>query len=222
LRRCADARAYLIAAIRLKPDFAEAYNNLGAVSHAEGLIAEAIDSYQRALMLDPRSADAEYNLGRALASRGESEAALQHYERSLAIKPDAVTLASAASLLAARNEIVAAVGRYRGALELNPDLPAALVDLAWILATDEHAGVRDPAEAIGLAERVDRLTGHNSPTVLDTLAVAYAAAGQLSRAIPVAERAAVLADAAGADELGGRIRMRLETYRSTVQSPRPR
>jgi hypothetical protein len=97
-------------------------------------------------------------------------------------------------------------------LELDPDLPAALVDLAWILATSERADLRAPAEAVRLAERVSELTNHKNATVLDTLAAAYAASGQIERAISTARTALILAAEAGAIELGERIRTRLAFY----------
>ena len=63
-----------------------------------------------------------------------------------------------------------------------------------------------------LAEQLVRLTGDSSPTALDTLAVAYAAAGRLEDAITAATRALQVARAAGAQELVEMIRMRLDTF----------
>ena len=213
-RRFPEARLYLNAAIRLKPDFAEAYNNLGIASHAEGKVRDAVDLYTTAIRIDPGNAEAEYNLGRALVALGETGEALDHYRRSLLLKPnDAVTLASLASLLWSRHEIETAIGHYRRALELDPDLPAALVDLAWILATSERADIRAPLEAVRLAERAVQLTDDHNSTVLDTLAAAYAAAGELDRAIATAQRALAVASVSGPRELVEDIRARLDRYK---------
>jgi tetratricopeptide (TPR) repeat protein len=214
-RRFEEARVYFDAAIRLKPDFAEAYNNRGAVNHAQGRIAEAVPFYEKAIALDPMNAEAEYNMARAALALGQSDAALAHYRRSIDIDPnDPVTAASLASLLASRGEIDEALAFYRRALTVDPDLSAALVDLAWILATSEREDVRAPREAVRLAEHADRLADFKSATVADTLATAYAAAGETGQAIANAERAIALASASGPRELVLRIKARLELYRS--------
>jgi len=212
-RRFAEARRYFAEAVRFQPEFAEAYNNLGVVSHAEGKLAEAVGWYSRALRISAENQAAEYNLARALASLGNTDAALEHYRRALDLKPDDVaTHSSLATLLASQEQVDAAVAHFRRALDLDPDFPAALVDLAWILATSDRADIRRPAEAVVLAERVSALTGHKNATALDTLAVAYAASGQLERAISTARTALTLASASGAPELSERIRTRLAFY----------
>jgi Flp pilus assembly protein TadD/mono/diheme cytochrome c family protein len=213
-RRFDEAREYFRLAVTLKPDFSEAYNNLGVISHAENDMSAAMTWYSRAVALDARNAEAEYNLGRALASTGEMSSALQHYQRALQIKPDdAAAHSSLAALLASSGEVEEAVAHYRRALELSPDLAGALVDLAWILATSDRTDIRAPAEAIRLATRVDALTDHRSPTVLDTLAAAYAAAGQFDEAIVIAERALDLASVSDVAAASAGIRARLDLYR---------
>lgn len=212
-RKFGEARRYFNEAVRLKPEFAEAYNNLGVVSHAEQKVTEAVGWYSRALRVSAENAEAEYNLGRALASLGNTDAALEHYRRALDLKPDdAATHSSLATLLVSQEDVDSAVAHYRRALDLDPDLPAALVDLAWILATSERADIRAPAEAVRLAERVSELTDHKNATVLDTLAAAYAASGQIDRAVSTATTALALASESGAIELRERIRTRLAFY----------
>jgi Flp pilus assembly protein TadD len=56
-------------ALRLKPDFAEAHNNLGTALHRMGRIEEAISQYQEALRLKPESEEARANLARTTARR---------------------------------------------------------------------------------------------------------------------------------------------------------
>ena len=212
-RKFGEARRYFTEAVRLKPEFAEAYHNLGVVSHAEGKVTEAVGWYSRALKISAQNPAAEYNLARALASLGNTDAALEHYRRALDLEPDdAATHSSLATLLASQGQVDTAVAHYRRALDLDPDFPAALVDLAWILATSERADIRRPAEAVRLAERVVELTANENATALDTLAVAYAASGQIERAVSTARTALALASESGAAELSQRIRARLAFY----------
>ena len=58
-------QAYHIA-LRLKPNYAEAYNNLGVAYEARGLLDEAIKQYQISLRLNPKNEAAKYNLIRVL------------------------------------------------------------------------------------------------------------------------------------------------------------
>ena len=59
-------------ALRLKPDYAEAHNNLGIALARKGQIDEAISQFQEALRLKPDYAEAHYNLGIALARKARS------------------------------------------------------------------------------------------------------------------------------------------------------
>jgi hypothetical protein len=85
-------------------------------------------------------------------------------------------------------------------------------EIAWILATHSDPAVRDPNKAVRLAERAAGLTGRRQPVILDTLAAAYAAAGDFERAAAIAQEAASLAAAAGATDLSADIGSRVALY----------
>ena len=57
-------------ALRIKPDYAEAHDNLGIALAQTGKIEEAIAHYEQALRIKPDFAEAHYNLGLALAQTG--------------------------------------------------------------------------------------------------------------------------------------------------------
>jgi Flp pilus assembly protein TadD len=50
------------AVVRVKPDYAEAHNNLGIALGTLGRLAEAIEHFELALRLNPGFADARRNL----------------------------------------------------------------------------------------------------------------------------------------------------------------
>ena len=54
----------------MKPDYAEAHNNLGNAFKEQGKLDEAVACYRRALELKPDYAEAHNNLGNALRTRG--------------------------------------------------------------------------------------------------------------------------------------------------------
>ena len=70
-----------------------------------------------------------------------------------------------------------------------PDSPRMLDELAWLLATYPDSKSRDGTEAVRLAERACALTERRIPALLNTLAAAYAEAGDFPRAIAAAEEA---------------------------------
>jgi len=86
-------------------------------------------------------------------------------------------------------------------------------NLAWALATCPDPAVRNPAEAIQLAERA-RASAPRSPSYLDTLAAAYAAAGRFPDAVAAARQAVALAEAAGPTDAAARFRLRFDLYRT--------
>jgi len=75
-------------ALEIKPDYAEAYYNMGIALKDKGDPEAAIDSYKQALKIKPDYAEAYYNMGNALKDKGDPEAAIDSYKQALKIKPD--------------------------------------------------------------------------------------------------------------------------------------
>src|SRR5262249_33124197 len=92
--------------------------------------------------------------------------------------------------------------------------PPAERRLAWVLATHPDAAVRNPDEALRLARHATQASGNRDPEMLDTLAAAPAASGQLCDAIATSGRAPALADDRPAAPLAADIAARLALYRA--------
>jgi Flp pilus assembly protein TadD len=106
-----------------------------------------------------------------------------------------------------------AVTEFREALRLWPDRIEVLKNLAWILATNEDAAVRNGDEAVRLAEHVCTLTGYKDSEALDILAAAYAESGRYEDAVKVGEKALQLAISSQRVGMNIDIRDRIELYR---------
>ena len=74
--------------LRLRPDFADAHNNLGCLLLSLGRTAEAIESFRAAVVVEPRDLRALSNLGNALLKASQPIPATECLERALSIRPD--------------------------------------------------------------------------------------------------------------------------------------
>lgn len=74
LGRFAQAAAEFREAVRLDPDYAEAYNNLGIALAEQGDMAPAVEAFRQAVRLDPANAESQSNLGSAVLQLGEPAA----------------------------------------------------------------------------------------------------------------------------------------------------
>jgi tetratricopeptide (TPR) repeat protein len=82
---------YLNEAIRLKPDYAEAYGNRGIAYVKLGQYQRAIQDYDTAIRLKPDDAIAVAvynNRGLAYAELGQYQRAIQDYDTAIRLKPD--------------------------------------------------------------------------------------------------------------------------------------
>ena len=76
---------------------------------------------------------------------------------------------------------------YKHAVWLKPEFPEALNNLAWLLATCEDEGLRDPEESLRLALAAAELS--SQPHILDTLAECYYANGKPELALMTGKQA---------------------------------
>ena len=86
-----EAISHYKMAIKLSPDFAEAYYNLGIVLFNAKMTEEAIDRFKEAIRIQPDFALAHNNLGNALFQKGAIKEAISHYRETLRLKPGLVS-----------------------------------------------------------------------------------------------------------------------------------
>ncbi|HLQ23289.1 MAG TPA: tetratricopeptide repeat protein [Gemmatimonadales bacterium] len=212
--RTEEALGHFREAVRLASGLAIAHYNLGRALKQEGKLDEAVLHYRRALDINPRLAEAHNGLGSVLGSQGRLGEAVVEFREALRVKPDDAEAENNLGLaLRSMGERDEALRHLRAALKLRPDWPTPMNEIAWILATHPDARIRNPGEAVRLAERAAERTARRQPVILDTLAAAYAAAGDFGRAAAVAQEAMSLAASGGPVGLSGEIGARLELYR---------
>ena len=129
-----EEAAHYREALRLRPDYPEAHNNLAILLRGRGEHAEAAEHYREALRLRPEYPEAHYNYAILLESRGNMADAEEHYREALRLRPDYVDAHHGyANLLKARSLLAEAEEHYREALRLRPDYPEGHNNYAILL-----------------------------------------------------------------------------------------
>jgi Flp pilus assembly protein TadD len=150
------AEARVTAVLKLAPDFAPAYGNLGVILRRRGDIPGAIDAYRRALALEPRDPAILGNLAllyRGLGREREAKAALSLADLRLATP---YTILARGDLEAADGRIEDALRYYRRAARIDPTIPEPHLSIARLTRS---AGRLD--EARREAERALKLDPEN-------------------------------------------------------------
>lgn len=217
-----DAIAWYERTLALVPDHDLARHHLAVLQasaaerNADRLIAagragEASVEYARALSLDPTRVHARAAHGMLLLQRGDLKGAAA--ELGAAVEGGTTDLAvpnALAFALTQTGDAAQAASVLTHAVEAHPDDINLAHNLARLLATSSDPRVRDGERALRLALDVCNRTGNRDPRALDTLAAAYAAAGQVDEARATAARGAArareLGDAATAAEIDAHAR----------------
>jgi tetratricopeptide (TPR) repeat protein len=122
-------------ALELKPDYAEAYNNLGMVILNRGQPGEAVQLLEKAVGIKPKYAEAHTNLGVALMNLGRPEDAMGHFQKAVAVDnrfPEAHYNLGNALLIAGRP--TEAIEQYEAALKSRDNFCEAYANMAMALA----------------------------------------------------------------------------------------
>ncbi|MCK4753500.1 MAG: tetratricopeptide repeat protein [Planctomycetes bacterium] len=209
-----QAISYYHQSLRFEPDRAEVHNNLGMALRAQGKLDQAVESFQQALKINPDHTKAHGNLGVALQSQGKFDEAISQFHRAIEANPNnAKTHFNLAMTLIRTDQVDKSLEHLRQAASLKPDWPAPLANLALILATHPNPKLRNASQAVTFGERAAKLTNYQDAYILDTLAEAYAAAGQFKNAATTAQKAIDRATALGNHQLANQTRKRLELYK---------
>jgi protein O-mannosyl-transferase len=169
------------------PDEIVSLRNLTSAYALEHRPHDAITTLELLLTQMPQDAAAHLHLGEALQQSGDDRRAADEYTAALKFGSADQTL-----------------------------IGAALNNLAWIRATSADVSLRNGAEAVHLAERSCSLSSSPGAGQLDTLAAAYAEAGDFDRALETATRALQLAESANNQGLAKEISQHVDLFRQRL------
>jgi tetratricopeptide (TPR) repeat protein len=145
-----QAAGHLEEAVRLYPEYTQAWTGLGDVSYTRGDYRTAVMHYDRTLAIAPEAANARQRKAQALAdwgkvefSRGRYNEAFQRLQQSVAVvegNPDSwVAMGAALGKLGRRSEAIRA---FRRAVALDPEFAPAYLNLgaAYIQSGEQQRG----------------------------------------------------------------------------------
>jgi len=134
--------------------------------------------------------------------------------RSLAYSPsNHDNRAVLAGLLLEVRRFRESIHHHRKLLDAQPNNLGAANNIAWALAMLADSNPAEIEEAIRLAESTCQKTRYQIPSTIDTLGVAYAAAGRYAEAIASTETAAAMARNQGKTEQADAMLERVSLYR---------
>ena len=140
-------------AIRLKPDFSEAYNNRGIARHGKGDLDGALADFAEAIRLTPDDPDAYSNRGNIRRLKGDLDGALADFAEALRLKPDyADAYNNRGNARGNKGDLDGALADFAEALRLKPNYAEAYYNRgsARRATGDLDGALADFAEAIRL------------------------------------------------------------------------
>jgi tetratricopeptide (TPR) repeat protein len=152
---------YIRQALRIKPDYIEAHNNLGNALAGQGLLGEAAECYQAALRLKPDYSEAHSNLGNVLVDLGKLDEAVYSYQWAVRLNPQFANAQYNLGLVFKKlGKLNEALSCFRQAMRLFPPARKMHDDLRKALAArgklDEAVANSDEALWVG----PDHATGY--------------------------------------------------------------
>ena len=140
-------------AIRLNPNYANAYNNRGLARAELGDKQKAIGDYNEAIRLNPNLVLAYYNRGSARAELGDKQGAIGDYDQALRIDPKYANAYNNRGLARAElGDKQKAIDDYNQALRIDPNLALGYYNRGGIRYQlgDKQGAIDDYNKALGI------------------------------------------------------------------------
>lgn len=152
-REYEKAIVYYNQAIKLKPDFLQAYTNRGVAYEEKGEYEKAIQDYNKVIQLKPDDVIVYYNRAVAYEKKGELDNAIQDYTRAVELKPDFFqAYNNRGTVYERKGEYEKAIVDYTQAIQLKSDYTKAYNNRgdAYRKKGDFEKAIQDFTKAIQL------------------------------------------------------------------------
>ena len=205
--------------LRVDPESAVSFNNLGQAYKREGQLELAEKALWKAVKLEPDYFLFRRNLADLYRKRGQFAEAAYHYDRASELFPGWNSPLSLKRL--SEEELSASITELKETLASHPSDADALDELAWLYATYDVPDPTAGQQAVRWAVHACELTKRQDPDMLHTLMTAYAKAGQERDMFLTGKEALRLAEEQGNRTLAERIEDFLASHQKEVRSNEP-
>ncbi len=120
LNRWHEAEECYRRALRERPNYWLAHNELGVLLDAQGKYPQAESEFRAANLTNPKYAIALTNIGSVCLQQGRVPEAIVKLQQSLALRPNALASSSLSAALRSQGKLLPALGVARKATELDP------------------------------------------------------------------------------------------------------
>lgn len=199
-------------ALNRQPKDAETLCNRGICHAAKDEDDKAIADFDSAIKVEPKNVMGWQLRGSVYSEQGKREKALSDFKQAMTLDPNnASTYLFRAQLYLVEKEPELALGDFEEAMRRAPDRSGITNDYAWTLATNPKDGIRDGLKAVEYAKKACHQTDYKHAPTIDTLAAAYAEAGDWEQATKWEQEAIDLAVKSHPDDVKG-MKERLALY----------
>jgi len=113
-------------AIRLQPDYGDAFNNRAIARKSKGDLEGSLSDYDEAIRLRPDYARALYNRALTCKDKGDLDAALADFDQAIRLQPDfAEAFLNRGNVRYAKGDLDGALADFNQAIRLQPDFATA-------------------------------------------------------------------------------------------------
>ena len=208
---CVESRANQI---EQKNDRARGYVNQGDAQRESGMLREALQSYEQALVENPRITAAHMGIGSVYRETGDFNKAKSAYLNAVELEPDNFDANYFLGLMRQlTGEVKQAIASYLRALTIDPDSIDANRDLA-----SAYMQLGNATDARYYAKRATELDPDSQPAWAN-LAAVYSLLGDYEEAVLAYRQAAELGELAPPVLLGlADAHIRLDNYRRAINT----